>query len=233
MKNSVEFDQYVIDQVVARRGRLHAFQHLDPPRTALLVVDMQNAFVAEGGAAELPSARDIVPNINRLALALREHGGHVIWLISTYGPSSENDWPVLFEEILGPERARRFRGGLIEGTPGHALYPALAREPNDPVLSKNRFSGFCGSQGRLTQLLRDHGIDTVIVVGTVTSVCCESTAREATMENFRCIMVADANAGRTREEDMATFSMFIQVFGDVMTADEVISLIRGTGELTG
>ena len=72
--------QYVIDRVLAKRGRLEIFQHFDPAETALVVIDMQNFYVAE-----VATARAIVPNINRLAKALREGGGTVAWVCMTAG----------------------------------------------------------------------------------------------------------------------------------------------------
>jgi ureidoacrylate peracid hydrolase len=77
--------QSVIDRVVARHGREHIHDDLDPKKTALVVVDMQNAFMLPGVAHSLcPMAEKIVPNINRLALAVRAVGGTVVWIKTTY-----------------------------------------------------------------------------------------------------------------------------------------------------
>ena len=216
----------VVDRVLARRGRLHAFESLESARTALLVVDMQTGFLREGSPGEMPSAREIVPGINRLADATRAAGGQVVWIISTYGPNESDRWPVLFDHIMSPERAAAFRGILTEGVEDHAVWPLLRQADGDAVVAKNRFSGFVGSAGRLESLLRERGIDTVLIVGTVTNVCCESTAREAAMLDFKTIMVSDANAGRSEAEDIETYSVFLAAFGDVMTADEVIALLE-------
>src|SRR5689334_3057062 len=70
----------IIERVRARRGRLHPFESLSPKRTALVVIDMQNAFCAPGASIEVPVARSIVPNINRLAGAVRSSGGLVVWV---------------------------------------------------------------------------------------------------------------------------------------------------------
>ena len=70
--------QSVKDRVLRRQGKLLSHETIDAGRTALVVVDMQNYFVAEGFAAEVPEARDIVPNINRMAKALRAAGGTVV-----------------------------------------------------------------------------------------------------------------------------------------------------------
>lgn len=224
--HKVAYPQSAIDFIMRRRGKLHIFEELAPAQTALLVVDMQNGFVAEGAAIETPSAREIVPNINRLAAVARASGALVVWIISTYGPRPEDYWPTFFDHVMSPQSAARFRGALIEGEDSHKIYPALDRDPNDPVVSKNRFGAFMGSQGRLETLLRDAGIDTVLITGTVTNMCCETTAREAAMLSFKTIMVSDGNAGRTDEEHNATLTAFLQGLGDVHTTDDVVAMFE-------
>ena len=219
--------QDVVNRCLARRGRLHTFETVDPARTAMLVVDMQNAFVAEGAAAEIPTAREVVPNINRINAALRRAGGLVVWIVSTYGPEEEDRWPIMYDHVFGEEQGKAFRAALTAGDPGHSVYAPLEQDPGDITVSKNRFSAFVGSGGGLEELLRDRGIDTVLVTGTVTSVCCESTAREAAMRNFKTVMITDANAGRDDEEHWASLSNILLGFGDVYSTDEVIALMAG------
>jgi len=217
----------VIQRCLARRGRIHTFESIDPARTAMLVVDMQNAFVAAGATAEISTARAVVPNINRIGNALRNAGGLVVWIVSTYGPKEADRWPIMYDHVFGKEQGKSFRAALTEGAPGHAIYAHLEQHPDDVTISKNRFSAFVGSDGCLELLLRERGIDTVVVTGTVTSVCCESTAREAAMRNFKTVMIADANAGRDDEEHWASLANILLGFGDVYATDEIISLIRG------
>ncbi len=101
------------------------------------------------------------------------------------------------------------------------------------MVSKNRFGAFMGSQGRLETLLRDAGVDTVLITGTVTNMCCETTAREAAMLSFKTIMVSDGNAGRTDEEHNATLTAFLQGLGDVHTTDDVVAMFEASpGEST-
>ena len=216
-----QIPQRVIDRVLRRRGRLHVYESLDATSTALLVVDLQVHFMREGSPSEMPSARAIVPTVNRLAGALRARGGHVVWVVSTYGPEEERNWANL-DVVLGEEAAAIFRGGLSEGAAGHAIWPDLDVREGDPLVHKNRFGGFIGSQGRLAQALRERGVDTVLVVGTVTNVCCETTAREAAAYDFRTVMISDANAGRSAEEDAWTYAVCFATYGDVLTADEAI-----------
>jgi ureidoacrylate peracid hydrolase len=91
---------------------------------------------------------------------------------------------------------------------------------------KDRFSAFLPASSDIEQRLRDADIDTVVIVGTLTNVCCESSARDAMMRNFKVIMASDANATLTDEEHTAALATIFQVFGDVMTCDEVITLLE-------
>ncbi|HYB08307.1 MAG TPA: isochorismatase family cysteine hydrolase [Alphaproteobacteria bacterium] len=217
------FPAELVARITARRGRLHCYDRLDPRRTALVVVDMQTAFLKEGWPTALDPARDVVPAINRLADSVRRTGGKIIWVVSTYGPDEADRWQVLFDHVMGPETGGHFRDVLTEGHEGHAIWPLLDFRPGEAIVSKNRFSGFCGSKGRLERLLRDNGLDTLLIAGTVTNVCCESTAREAAFLDFKTIMVSDANAARTDLDNLVTYSTFIRAFGDVMSSAEAIA----------
>lgn len=223
--HKIALDPEAVERAIGRRGRLQPFVSIAPTRTALLVVDMQTAFIEQGSPAEIPTAREIVPNINRLARALRRKGGTVVWVISTYGEEAENDWPVVFKYIMNGDVSKTVRDLLADAASGHIIWPALERGSEDPIISKNRFSPFVDSGGRMEMLLRDRGIDTVLIVGTVTNVCCDSTARDAAMRNFKTIMVSDGNAARNDDEHNSTLSTFIQVFGGVMTTAEVIEML--------
>jgi len=224
--HNVEYPQSAIDFIMRRRGKLHIYEEIDPARCALLVIDMQSAFVAEGAAIETPAAREIVPNINRLATACRRAGAMVAWVISTYGPNPEDYWPTFFDHVMGPSAAEKFRGALIEGENSHRIYPALDVAPDDPVIAKNRFGAFIGSSGKLERMLRAAHIDTLLIVGTVTNMCCETTAREAAMLSFKTIMVSDGNAGRSDEEHNASLSAFLMGMGDVHTTDDIIAMLE-------
>ncbi len=220
------YPDHAIEFIMRRRGKLHIYEQLVPAQTALVVIDMQSAFVAEGAAIETPTARRIVPNINRLAAATRGAGGTVVWIISTYGPRHEDYWPTFFDHVMSPEAAARFRGALIEGEESHRIYGALEVADGDLTVAKNRFGAFIGSSGRLQAVLHDRGIDTLLITGTVTNMCCETTAREAAMLSFKTIMVADANAARSDEEHIATLSTFLQGMGDVHTTQNLVAMLK-------
>lgn len=229
--HKIEIAQQAIDISLRRRGRVQPFAAIAPRETALLVVDMQTGFLAPGAVGEIPVAREIVPNINRLAGALRRAGGTVVWIVSTYGPGAERDWTTFFNFIITGEASDRFRLAFTEGTPEHALWRELDRAPGDPIVSKNRLTPFADPARTLETLLHQRGINMVLVTGTVTNVCCECTARDAAMRNFKTIMIADANASRNDQEHNATLSIFLQAFGGVVDTEEAVRMI-GQGAAT-
>jgi len=221
--HKVTIPQSVIDDVVKCRGREHVFDTLDPAKTVLIVVDMQNAFMLKGVAHALcEEAIEIVPNINRLADAVRRTGGAVVWIQTAATPETLQSWSVNVE-MNGPERtANRFES-LAPGTKGYEIWANLDVKADDLKIQKTRFSAFIQSSSNLEAALRTRGIDTVIITGTVTNVCCESTARDAMMCNFRTIMVTDANAATTDELHNASLSAFYLKFGDIMPTDMIIA----------
>jgi ureidoacrylate peracid hydrolase len=225
--HTIEITQQAIDISMRRRGQVQPFTTIEPAKTALLVVDMQTGFVAPSGVAEIPVAREIVPNINRLAGALRRAGGTIVWIVSTYGPGAEKDWTTFFNFIITGETSDRFRLAFAEGQPEHALWRELDRRADDLLVSKNRLTPFADPARELETRLRARGIEMALIVGTVTNVCCECTARDAAMRNFKTIMISDANASRNDAEHNATLSIFLQAFGGVLSTNEAIALIDG------
>jgi ureidoacrylate peracid hydrolase len=229
--HKIAIPQSIVERVIARRGREHVYDNLDPRRTALLVVDMQNAFMLPSVAHTLcPMACTIVPNVNRLAQAMRESGATVVWIKTTYTPETLQDWST-FYQLSRPEQSAKRAQALAAGSKGHELWAELDVQPSDLTVEKMRFSAFIQGSSNLAEVLRERGIDTVVVTGTVTGVCCESTARDAMMLNFRTIMVTDGNAAMTDADHNASLANFYLSFGDVMSTDKVIEyLSRNVGK---
>jgi ureidoacrylate peracid hydrolase len=182
---------------------------------------MQNHFVAEGFPVEIPIAREIVPAINRLAGTMRASGGQVVWIQTTATGALEH-WGNHHRYNLGPERAAIRLASLDESAEGFRLYPALDVQAGDLRVKKIKYSAFIAGSSDIDEKLKSRGIETLLITGTATNVCCESTARDAMMLDYRVIMVSDANAASTDEEHAATLNNFILFFGDVMTADEAV-----------
>jgi ureidoacrylate peracid hydrolase len=219
-----ELPRPIVDRVGQLRDRLHPFDPLDPARTALVVIDMQNVFLARGAAYEVPAARSIVPAINRLARTVRRTGGVVAWVKMSYSP--DDPWSSFYDHMLGPERAKGLIAGVIPDSDGHRLWAELEVLDDDIVSLKDRFSAFLPGHCDLAERLRARGVDTVLISGTLTNTCCESSARDAAMLDFKTIMVSDANATVRDELHAAALANFIQVLGDVRTTDEVIELLE-------
>ena len=218
--------QSVVDRVVSRRGRERVYEDLDPVKTALVVVDMQNAFMLPGVAHALcPMAEAIVPNINRLAEVIRSTGGAVVWIKTTFRDDALQNWSTYFEMVTPQQGAKRI-AALTADSKGHELWAGLDVRPDDLIVEKNRFSAFIQGSSNLAEILRQRGLDTLLITGTVTNVCCESTARDAMMLNFKTIMVTDGNAAVTDQDHNASLCAFYLTFGDIMSTDMLIALLE-------
>jgi ureidoacrylate peracid hydrolase len=213
---------FVKDRVVSRMGKLLAHDMIDPGRTALVVVDMQNYFCAPGFPAEVPLSRKIVPNINRMARRLRSAGGTAVWVQTTAGGALEH-WGNHIKLMLTPDRQKQRLVGLDEASEGFKLFPELEVLPSDLRVRKIQYSAFISGSSDIDQQLKARGIDTVLIMGTATNVCCESTARDAMLLDYKVIMLSDGNATFTDEEHAGALNTFMMYFGDVMTTEEAIT----------
>jgi nicotinamidase-related amidase len=203
-----------------RRGRRHAFPSLVPGRTALVVIDMVRFFVSE-----MEYGQGIVPNINRLAASLRSSGGTVAWVLPVVGEPSPRD-----VEFYGRSVAEMYRLSGGEGCERERLWPELDVDDADLVVEKGAPSAFFPGRSPLPALLEERGVDTVLITGTVTNVCCESSARDASTLGYRVIFVADANAAPRDEDHNGTLHTIYRSFGDVRPTSEVQRLVEGAGE---
>ncbi len=219
-------DPWFIDSARrARDGRFNAYERLTARKTALVVVDMQNYFVEDGMPSCAPIAREIVPNVNRLAQATRASGGTVIWIQTEALINEPNDWANRKEATSAAKWASRQRLLAKDGA-GFPIYPTCEVHADDKIALKTRYSAFIPHPSELDTALKAGGIDTLLIVGVATSTCCESTARDASMWGYRTIMVSDANADMTDALHNHTLGKFLTTFGDVQTTEEVIAKLR-------
>jgi ureidoacrylate peracid hydrolase len=209
------------------RDRPELFDSIDPRRTAMLVVDMQNAFLADGAPFETPAARALVPKINRIAAALRRQGGAVIWIQHTAGHAGKAGyWPLYFENFVRSGKRGPAIDALAPDTLMHALYSSLDVEQGDLILPKHRFSAFLRTPHDLEALLIGRGVDTLIVTGTATNVCVESTVRDAMMRDFRVFMPHDGTAAQDSAAHLAGVRNVMQSFADVRPVNALLNLIE-------
>jgi nicotinamidase-related amidase len=177
---------------------------LDRPATiALIVVDLQAAFVDPADPLATPGAHAMLPAIQSLADLLRGLGGTVAWTRHGWSDDPAVATPAWFRSAIGAEAEARMRR-LVPGSAGHAIHPALRIDAADIVIDKYRPSAFLPDPAGLHARLRGRGIDTVIVCGTVTSFCCQSTARDALMRDYRVCFPPDINAGQSEAAQRAT-----------------------------
>ena len=215
----------VVRRVTERRGRLRVFDRLAPAKTAHVVVDLQNGFMAPGAVAEIAAARAIVPHVNRISAALRAAGGQVVYIKNTFDEVAINTWSTYFHHFCTAARRVRMIEAFSPGAFGHALWPGLDVQPQDLQVQKRRFGAFAPGSSDLHAILQDRGIDTLIVTGTATQVCCESTARDAMMLNYKVFFVSDGNATFTDEEHNATLSAMAHTFCDVLDTEAMVAMI--------
>jgi ureidoacrylate peracid hydrolase len=220
--HKIDISQSIIDRVLAKRPSLHWLDKLEGPRTAHIVVDLQNGFMAPGEVAEIPAAREIVPNVNRISAALREAGGTNVFIQNTVESDTQVTWSNWFKR-QSLERRRRSNETFAAGGFGHALWPGLEVTASDLKVRKSRFGAFVPGASDLHSVLQARGIDTLIITGTATNVCCESTARDAMMMNYNVAFVSDGTATHSDIEHNATLGNLIANFADVMTTDEIVA----------
>lgn len=197
---------------------------LDPARTALLVVDMQRAFVEPGQAMEVPPARDLIPRIQELVGIFREHGLPVVFTEFTYSPAA----PLLVGE-LHPEHRPAVPGAptgfgrpsssCLEGEDNARVIRELAPRPDELVIRKHYYDGFNGTV--LDGALRARGIRTLVITGTMTDICVLGTVVGGFNREYRLIVVEDGVATLWPEIQRATLDIIRRAYARVLSAKEV------------
>lgn len=158
---------------------------IDPRKTAVIVVDMQNDFVAPGAPMQSKQALAAVPVLARTLAACRERGMRIVY--TAHAHRRDGCDMGLYDDLYPPIAERR---ALVDGTAGVEIYPDLAPAAGDHVIKKNRYSAFFATD--LDLVLREWGIDTVVITGTTTENCCHATARDAMFHNYRVVFLSDA-----------------------------------------
>lgn len=201
-----------------------------PEKTAMIVVDMQNDFVQEGAPIEIPRARAMVPRLNRLLDVCRMYKIPVIYIHHVIRGGD-----IDAGRLADHHEAIRNNQAIIAGTPNVEIYDELKPHPGDLVVAKPRYSAFYGTD--LEAILRSKGIDTLIISGTVTNVCCESTTRDAFSRDYKVIFLSDGNAAgdlpdmgfgpvSAEEIQKVVLTVLAMCFAQVSSIDQVIAEIE-------
>jgi nicotinamidase-related amidase len=221
----MEFPQWVVDRVMARQGCLHPYDRFDAARTAFVVVDLQNYYTQPGYLGECAPARATFPAVNRLARAMREAGGHVIW-VQTSSDGADDFWSHHHAYMLTPERSARRLRELASTHPGFQLAPGLEVAPDDVRVTKRCYSALVPGSSPLDAVLRERGVTHLLIGGTVTNVCCESTARDAMMMDYATVLVDDALSAVTPQEHEQSLQNWMLFFGDVLGTQEIAERLQ-------
>src|SRR5215212_8087724 len=215
MQHPSGIPEKIVRKVVARRGRLHAFEAIDPKTTALVVIDLDEATVGNDDVSQR-----MTETVNGLAAAVREGGGVVAWVLSRMSAM-----PRHFSAILGAQLATRYFNDGQAGGAGTKLWHALDQKPDDVVATKSGASAFFPGKCNLKPQLDARGVDTILIAGAVTNICCESSARDAVELDYKVILISDALSGHAHGLHEATLATFYRIFGDVRPSEDIIDLL--------
>ncbi len=194
-----------------------------PGKMALINVDMQNLFV-DGYPLSAPDGLELLGRINILSSVCRTAGIQVIHAMHVVRPDGSNIG--VLGELVPPVK----RGVIDQGAESAALHDDLDVEDGDIILEKPRYGAFHGTD--LELILHASGVDSLIITGITTSVCCETTAREANARDFRVFFLSDGTStftfgGMIKEEiERATCVNLAHCFAQVLTVDEMIAKIE-------
>ncbi len=224
--HQVKLDDDIVKIALQRRGRLRLFETIDPKKTAHLVIDMQVGFMTPGAPAEIAPATEVIPNINRISAACRAAGALNVLIQNSISEESKQSWSNWFGSFWTPDKRAGMYDTFMVGRPGHALHPDIHVEPGDMHINKFRFGSFVEGSSDLHARLQAKGIDTVIITGCATNICCESTARDAMMMNYKVLFVSDGTATHSDYEHNSTLNAMMLTFADVVTTDDVVKLLE-------
>ena len=191
------------------------FFTVDPRRTALIVIDMQNAFVAQDGTYQSTEAREMIPRLEKLIGFAREHGLPLVWTQSDhrppYGGVMLRKFPTIREDQV-----------LWKDDPSFDLYPDMVQPlPHEHRVVKHKYDAFFETD--LDAILRNQNITTVIITGTATNVCCESTARSAFFRDYNVVFPSDCNGTFDPDMQAASLKTIDMFFGRVLPLEELLN----------
>ena len=194
----------------------HSSRTLNPKKTALLVIDMQNDFIEKGAILEIKNIRHGLSKLSKCIATLRKKGVLIIFTKHVYDPKNN---PV--EAHLFPELAHT---GLRRKTHGADITQKLTRNTGDVVLEKTRYD--CFYKTNLEVLLKRKDIANLIITGTMTNVCCDSTARGAMYRDFTVWFSSDLTFASDKKVQAYSLKTISANFGYVKSTKELLALLK-------
>ena len=224
----------VLDELLSlKQRRIEQLHHLEPGRTALLVIDMQRAFLEPGAALELPPGRAIIPNLQRLIQACRQKGLPIIFTQFIYSPAV----PCLRGDPFGPEHLPARLGEPIgfgvpssscliapdeeKGPNSASIVLELVPRPDELVVRGHTYDKFLGTP--LELVLRSRDVRHLIVTGVLTDVCVNCTLLSAANRDYRVTAVTDGVATLWPELQEACFTIWRRKFARLRTTEEILA----------
>ena len=192
-----------------------SYFNLTPKNSALLVIDMQNGFLAPGAMLEVPAGRAIIPGLVSLLEHCRQQSMPVVWIQL----DSRRPWGgVLLDKYPSLEEQQV----LFRGTRSFELYPDIPTPlENEFDIIRHKYDSFHGTN--LDILLRNLDVENVIITGVTSNCCCESTARSAFEHDYGVVFASDATAAFEERLHENTLASIRELFGSVMTVSEILS----------
>ncbi len=221
--HKVTIPAHIVERVRKVRGGDHIYEALDMRKVAHVCVDMQVGFVAEGAPIEVPMTRQIAGTINTISEAVRQAGGLNVFTRYTYDPGEKHSWDHWFKTLGTTQLDAQAKMG--PGKPDWEMDPMMEVKAGDMIVDKTRFSALIPETCDMDAQLKAKGIDTLIITGTLTNCCCESTARDALQMGYKVIFMSDANATLSDEEHLGTLLSMYTIFADVMDTPYLLELI--------
>jgi len=223
-------DPYVTDKTIGKKAlewleKIRPYNEhdmrLNPGKSALLVVDMQEFFLDPSSPTFTCGAAAILPAVKRLIKAFRGAGRPVIFTRHVHHPDE------LDSGIMG----WWWEGKCIEGSPESEIHPGIAPRANEKVVFKHRYSAFYNTD--LEIVLRCLKVEDLVIAGVMTNMCCESTARDAYYRDYRVFFPADGTGTINEEMHLASLLNLAYGFALVTTSDAIVAQMgrsKGRGD---
>jgi ureidoacrylate peracid hydrolase len=204
-------------------------EKVDPRHTALVVIDMQNDFIADEGVIaregrDVSQAKEMAKRLPQLIKTAKAAGALVVFVRNVY----TTDKNFYLSDVWLEQAARKRAGGYTRipvcaaGSWGGDFYGEVRPEPQDPVVTKHRYSAFYNTD--LDTILRANGIRTVVLTGVVTNVCVETSAREAFVRDYYVVVVSDGTAAYLPGDHDMTLKNIDRFFGETASIEELTTL---------